>query len=196
MGIEPVGTAKRYQKARGGRVDIPRPLIVQVYNKHMGGVDLADMIVSLHPINIRSKKWYRRVIWRVFDLQTSNTRLLYRKDNGYSTTLFDFKFHLSLTLLSGARPDRAEIVLSDDEIECSIAKKKRDYVNAIPVKARYDKHGHFTVHGDKRKRCRLPIIGDQRWAACGKNTMWKCSKCGVYLCLNSEGNCFVDYHNK
>ena len=161
----------------------------------MGGVDFADMIVSLHPINIRSKHWYRRVIWRMFDLIISNAWLLYRKDNGYSTTLFDFKFHLSLTLLSNACPDRVEIPPSDDEISCSTAKKKRDYVNSIPVQSRYDKHGHFPVHGDKRERCHVPIIEDQRWAACGKNTMWKCSKCGIYLCLNSERNCFVDYHN-
>ena len=56
----------------------------------------------------------------------------YRKDNGYSTTLFDFKFHLSLTLLSGARPDRVEIPPSD-EISCLTATKQRDYVNSISV---------------------------------------------------------------
>ena len=40
VGIGPMGTALRYEKSQGGKVEIQRPNIVSVYHQHMGGVDL------------------------------------------------------------------------------------------------------------------------------------------------------------
>ena len=42
----------------------------------MGGVDTLDMLVVLHPIPFRSKKWYIRIVWRVFDLMVINSWIL------------------------------------------------------------------------------------------------------------------------
>ena len=52
-GIQPVDTVRRFVKNQGGETMVQRPHIVAVYNKHMGGVDLADMMISLNPIERR-----------------------------------------------------------------------------------------------------------------------------------------------
>ncbi|KAK3877624.1 hypothetical protein Pcinc_017659 [Petrolisthes cinctipes] len=48
VGVEPESSVKRYDCDEKSRVDIPCPSIVMAYNKHMGGIDLSDMLVSLY----------------------------------------------------------------------------------------------------------------------------------------------------
>lgn len=43
----PMEKIKRYSKTDKKRVDVDCPQLVKLYNKHMGGVDLADIIISL-----------------------------------------------------------------------------------------------------------------------------------------------------
>ena len=41
-------------------VVVPRPKSVEVYNRFMGGVDKADMFLSLYRTKLRTRKWYIR----------------------------------------------------------------------------------------------------------------------------------------
>lgn len=43
-GREPEGMAKRYNRKERCIVELLRPFSMQVYNKHMGGVDLMDSV--------------------------------------------------------------------------------------------------------------------------------------------------------
>ena len=43
----------------------------------MGGVDLLDMLISLYRINIRSVKYYMKIIFHLIDLSLVNAWLLY-----------------------------------------------------------------------------------------------------------------------
>ena len=60
--------------------------------------------------------------------------------------------------------------------------------------ARFDEIGHWPQHVQKKGRCR----------ACKMTSRVKCLKCSrshgdgngsVYLCLESDRNCFYDYHS-
>ncbi|XP_049302012.1 piggyBac transposable element-derived protein 3-like [Bactrocera dorsalis] len=74
-----VGVCKRWCPKEKVYIDVPRPAIIESYNKDMGGVDLADMLMELYKINHRSRKWYIRVFYWCLGTSVINAWLLYRK---------------------------------------------------------------------------------------------------------------------
>lgn len=58
-----------------------------------------------------------------------------------------------------------------------------------PVDAvRYDRANHWPeASGLKRPKC-------CRVKGCMLRSMFKCSKCGVFLCIKPNNNCFLKYH--
>ena len=110
IGPEPETTVKRWNKEEHRHVDVLAPQIIKQYNQFMGGVDTLDMLVALHPILFRSKRWYTRIIWRIFDLMIINSWIImkhYRSsdgDEGAATSfgpfrLFYFKPEIAKYLL-------------------------------------------------------------------------------------------------
>ena len=72
-GIDPVSHYKRWNKEQKKKVNVLAPEIIRQYNKYMDGVDRTGMLCSRHPIQFQSKKWYMRLVWRVFDLMILNS---------------------------------------------------------------------------------------------------------------------------
>lgn len=62
-GKNPMSECKRWCRKEKKFITIPRPGIVECYNKHMGGVDLADMLLELYQINQRSNKYYMCIVY-------------------------------------------------------------------------------------------------------------------------------------
>ncbi|XP_064607844.1 piggyBac transposable element-derived protein 3-like [Liolophura sinensis] len=56
VGVDPVDECKRYDRKLKQEITIPRPAIVSIYNKFMGGVDKADMMISLYKTKFRCRK--------------------------------------------------------------------------------------------------------------------------------------------
>jgi hypothetical protein len=52
---------------------VPRPASVELYNKFMGGVDKADMFLSLYRTKLRTKKWYHRIAFHLLSLAVVNS---------------------------------------------------------------------------------------------------------------------------
>ena len=76
----PVAVVERYDSKEKKVVEVSCPDIIQRYNKSMGGVDLADCLIALYRINLRSKKYYMRLIFHMIDMVMVNSWLLYRRD--------------------------------------------------------------------------------------------------------------------
>ncbi|CAH0728216.1 unnamed protein product, partial [Brenthis ino] len=55
VGSEPVQKIKRYCKEQRQKIEVDCPQIVCEYNKHMGGVDLADMLISLYKVPFKTR---------------------------------------------------------------------------------------------------------------------------------------------
>ena len=80
VGVEPEGAVKRYDKHHRGKIDIPCPSIVLAYNKHMGGIDLSDMLVSLYKTPMKSHRWYLPLFGYMLDLSVANGWLLHKRN--------------------------------------------------------------------------------------------------------------------
>ena len=78
IGINPVGTIERWVKSANARAQLDCPQIVQEYNKSMGGVDLAHMLIALYHIEVKTTRWYIKVFWHMVDIAKVNAWLLYR----------------------------------------------------------------------------------------------------------------------
>ena len=48
-------------------IEVECPNIIKLYNIFMGGVDLADCLIKLYQINLRTKKYYFRLIFYMID---------------------------------------------------------------------------------------------------------------------------------
>ena len=81
------------------RVDVQCQNIVGEYNKYMGGVDLADMLLALYRIDRRSKKYYNRIIFYLFGVCTTNAWTLYKINTGEKLGLLEFPLQLSFILM-------------------------------------------------------------------------------------------------
>lgn len=71
--------ARRWSTKKKEFVEISRPFIVEEYNKHMGGVDLCDMLMALYRIKLRSTKYYMHIVYYYISLSVVNGWLLYRR---------------------------------------------------------------------------------------------------------------------
>ena len=75
VGVEPVGSVKRFDVEAKCKVDIPCPSFVLAYNKHMGGIDLSDMLLALYKTPIRSHRWYLPIFGYILDVAVINAAL-------------------------------------------------------------------------------------------------------------------------
>ena len=70
---------KRWDRSKKEYINIDCPTVIQEYNKSMGGVDLADMLISLYRTAFKTKRWYIKVIFHLVDIVKVNSWLVYRR---------------------------------------------------------------------------------------------------------------------
>jgi hypothetical protein len=76
---ESTDLVKRWSSSQKKHIQVTLSNVVKTYNQYMGDVDLINMLVSLYRINIRSKKYYMKIIFHLIDLPIVNGWLLYRR---------------------------------------------------------------------------------------------------------------------
>ena len=103
LSCEPIGLINRWVKKESIRTDIDCPNIVKGYNKHMGGVDLADMLHSLYRIDRKSKKYYTRIIYYLFGVCMSNAWNIHKIITSNELTLREFTLSVSLSLMKAGK---------------------------------------------------------------------------------------------
>lgn len=196
-GALPVAKVNRYDKAKREKIDITCPFIVQEYNKHMGGVDLMDSYLGRNHITLRSKKWYLRIFFHLFDLAVINAWIVYKKNaqkrgepKNSLLTMSQFRNELAFVLCNkGTIRDAKRGRPSSSTLEEELLTKKRKGSPAPPPPKdiRRDGSEHWPKVGGSL-RCKYP--------KCKGYSTVSCSKCGVNLCLNKNNNCFLNYHQE
>nr|XP_008278366.1 PREDICTED: piggyBac transposable element-derived protein 3-like [Stegastes partitus] len=155
--VNPLGQVRRYSKEEKKKISVPCPKIVAEYNTHMGGVDLADMMISLYHTPANSHRWYLAIFWQIVDIAVNNAWLLHRRDAAplgqKHQCLKDFRLDVAKGLIYPEKQKRG--------------RPSKDNGNNIPPKVikqpkvprpvddmRYDKIDHFPFLSVKG-RCRM-----------------------------------------
>nr|XP_039261358.1 piggyBac transposable element-derived protein 4-like [Styela clava] len=88
-------------RAPGGRKDKLKPVIVDDYNRHMGGVDKSDQMLSYYGTNRKTVKWYIKMFFHLINLAIVNSqkytifyRQIQRKNYRYYNSLRIFPTNL------------------------------------------------------------------------------------------------------
>lgn len=196
VGQKPFVKSKRYDRKKNENIEISCPKAVDIYNKHMGGVDLIDSMLGRYKICMRSKKWYFRIFYHLLDITVINAWLLSKrvsKEKGTHQnreTLADFRETLALTLCKAGSLSTSTRGRPRSEEENVLVSKRRKVtsVSNVPTDIRWDQLSHWPKYLLSRQRCKLN--------ECGGKTFIACSKCNVALCFNKDKYCFINFHNK
>jgi len=192
--VDPVMKVSRFDRKQKKRVEVDCPNIIQVYNKHMGGVDLLDGLLGRHKIKMRSRKWYMRVFYHLLDVTIVNSWLLHKRiqeQKGDSNVLPLVKFRedlaVSLCKIGTYTPKRGR---PSNDVQEGITKKAKMGTkigqHAPPKDVRTDRIDHWPVENNKRMRCKKP--------GCKGFTFMMCGKCQVSLCCGKGLTCFTKWH--
>jgi hypothetical protein len=197
VGAAPLEKAKRFNKTTKQYVEVDQPEMIRAYNTFMGGVDLADMLATMHTCPFRFRKWFLRVFERMIDTSLVNGWLLYRSRRAEGETymtLFEFRRLASMALLKGHSPTRADTEVSTqtpEEEGFTVNRRTPKHVQAqdVPYEIRYTNNLHISIYDFETPnavRCKLK--------GCGKCSFWKCETCRIFLCHDKKRNCHLIFH--
>ena len=74
----PMDTVKRWDSKTKKHIEVRRPHAIAMYNAHMGGIDLNDMLQSMYQNQRKSRKWYIRILYYLTWIAITNSWLIYR----------------------------------------------------------------------------------------------------------------------
>lgn len=185
----PMTTIQRFSKEENRKIHIPCPQLIKHYNSHMGGVDLADMLIAIYRIRFKTHRWYMSIFSQIIDISINNAWLLYKRDSNILQEnpktvipLKQFRIKLAKSLLQAdrvkrGRPSNEQLPLTSKKIKNPVKPRPQDDI-------RLDHLDHFPIYG-AMGRCRNCKKGQ---------TAIFCSKCNIRLCLVQNRNCFMDVH--
>ncbi|XP_047239310.1 piggyBac transposable element-derived protein 2-like [Girardinichthys multiradiatus] len=193
---QPVSNIQRWDRKLKQKVSVECPAIISLYNTFVAGVDALDALITSHRIQIRSRKYYQRLFFHFVDMVIVNCWLLYQRDcesldvpRKKQKDFLAFRISIAQALcMQGKDLSSKKRGWAFFDVESEFEKKKRrGPAKAIPtLKVRSDAVGHWPVVESGRQRCKLPN--------CKGQTVFKCSKCNVHLCLKKNKNCFGEFH--
>ena len=188
---------ERNMKQQAGQAyhkkQIPRPTVCRVYNKSMGGTDLADLFLSAYATSHRAKRWQPRILFHCIQMAVVNAHILYCDRKGVSRSscrLLDF-----ITLLfQEIAPKPAPMSQSSHYVPSVVLSKRNRKWWSDHVQLRTQGQ-HFP---DKFERPRKQSADQTRANpqrkciyCCDKQVLTFCKQCGVFLCL---GRCYHEFH--
>lgn len=188
-------TVKRWNRDQRKYVEIKCPTTIKEYNQSMGGVDLADMLISLYRTSIKTRRWYLKVLFHCLDIAKVNAWLLYRRyseqmnvPDKHQLSLLKFTIRIAEGLLRGGKVPNSVGRPRKRKATDTPSPTSRKQAAAVPCEdVRCDNVAHWPEFRKKKNKCRL----------CKTNySRAYCKKCNLCLCLNNTRNCFYGFHTK
>eukprot|EP01006_Ploeotia_vitrea_P057568 TRINITY_DN68190_c3_g3_i2.p1 TRINITY_DN68190_c3_g3~~TRINITY_DN68190_c3_g3_i2.p1 ORF type:complete len:622 (-),score=233.75 TRINITY_DN68190_c3_g3_i2:462-2219(-) len=179
---------RRSKSAPGGVIEIDRPVLVAEYNKHMGGVDVADarrmhLETRVHGL----RRWWIRLFFYGFDVALGNALVLYREsfaegDKRRDMNLRQFREALVKEWLKDALVPRAPTEVRQlQHIRVPLGGQMRCAVCA------------YWVSLNKREKSNIrsgcTSSTGEPW-----RTTYKCEACDIPVCGPKHRDCFKLLH--
>jgi hypothetical protein len=198
--VEPLCTVERWSKKDKKYLNISQPRVIHSYNQKMGGVDLADRMLSYCPCRARTKKWTHRFIMHLFDLCITNAWLQMRQVKQEMGTparkipqFRTFKMEYGKLLIE---KNSAHSLLQSTEVDDGDEEPAEEIQfldRRKSVDPTVEKRTQGALHipdvtKNCQKRCALP--------KCTMKSTVYCTYCKVYLCLVDGRNCYMKFHSK
>ena len=177
-----VTTVVRKQKD-GSNKSYPCPQSVDLYNKYMGGVDMADAMRRVYSCSRKSKhKWYMRLFWFLVDTSVVNAYIL----EGESPNHRPAQSSGSRRKVHRSQLDFV-LELGQQLVESHSSHKNLGRQPLIPRS-----ESHYTLHVpcryEKPQNCKVCSTKTSR-----KQTQYGCVECGVPLYI---APCSGTYHTR
>ena len=154
---------------------VQKPVMIEQYNKFMGGVDKGYQLVTYYGFYHVSKKWWKRVFFHLLDISLVNAYLLYCSVTPSKQRLSHMDFRLAVA--SG-------LIENTDSTPSTVAMQ----VDAASTPMRLVGRDHFPEPG-KTRDCRVCSKRETK----RKQTNYQCCTCKVPLCIHP---CFRAYHTQ
>ena len=165
-----IGQVERRVKSCGQwqRQNIAQPQLINLYNSHMGGVDLGDQRIAICCRFMKGNIWYHKIYFHMLEVAVLNAHIMFRRAGHPRVTLVKFKENLVRELIGGN----------------SFRRNNFSGGNVAVQDVRFDRQQfHHPVATDTHRNCKIHI---QR-----VETVYECSVCQVRMC---SGPCFERYH--
>ncbi|KOB51839.1 Uncharacterized protein OBRU01_27062, partial [Operophtera brumata] len=101
----------------------------------MGGVDLADMLISLYKTPLKSRRWYLGIFAQMLDICINNAWLMHRDTTSKKMPLKNFRYEVYESLLKENRCAKRQ------RKEAPQVSKPHAARPSSPIK--FDNMGHF-----------------------------------------------------
>ena len=66
-GVKPTLEVQRYDR-KEKNINVKCPQLIKSYNECMGGIDKCDMLLALYRNRMKTRKWYKRILFHLLDL--------------------------------------------------------------------------------------------------------------------------------
>lgn len=174
-GVEPLSSLTCWNKEDKAKITVPCPSVIPACNEHMGGINLLDMLMHC-------AKPQQRPVW--YMMYKRDWSLL--KEKPVPLKSFHLEVAYSLKQVNKT-PSRVGCPASSSTPTVTRHHCNNPRVPTPMLDNCYDNYAHWLQRGKQRGQCNLWPKGVSKW---------RYEKCKVFLCLNGNQSCFVEFHQK
>ena len=178
---------RRTRRAEGGQEEVRKPVVVEEYNRFMGGVDRSDQLLSYYGFSHRTVKWWRRAMFHMLDMAVVNAYILYTVSTpAKKLTHEQFRIELARQLLLEASVDVCE----------DMHQRHGPLQRPLPPQSKLTER-HFPDHlpctpSGKKGQTECTVCSKKKGRS-RKTTTYMCRQCKLPMCIVP---CFELYHTK
>jgi hypothetical protein len=165
----------------GGHRSILKPVMAEVYNTYMGGVDLLDQKIATYAYQHKVSKWYHSLYHRLRDISMENAYIIYQKTRQPGDKVLSAR-SFCMKVIDGLL----------DNFTRRESKRGRPSVETDAD--RRLKERHFPgIYADPKYKPDCHVCSNIPGVTRRKQTRYHCQPCNKPLCVTP---CFELYHTQ